>query len=43
MNIAVCKNMRLYKPAGKFDDQQQYKAIIESAIVSTPDGFTDNS
>ena len=26
----------LYKSAGQFDDQQQYKVIIEAAMVSTP-------
>ena len=34
---------KLYKSAGKCDDQQQYKGIIESEMVSTPKGFTDNS
>ena len=33
----------LYKQAGKFDDQQQFKDILEAAMVSTPEGFTDNS
>ena len=33
---------KLYKSSVKCDDQQQYKAIIESAMVSTPEGFTDN-
>ena len=35
-------NKKLYKYAGKFDDQHQYKAIIETAMVSTPELFTDN-
>ena len=34
---------KLYKQDGKYDDQQQFKDIIEAAMVSTPDGFTDNS
>ena len=34
---------KLYKHAGKFYEQQQFKDIIETAIVSTPEGFTDNS
>ena len=34
---------KLYKSAGKFDDQQQYKAIIEEEMVYTPVVFTDNS
>ena len=33
----------LYKQAGKCDDQQQFKDILESAMVYTPEGFTDNS
>ena len=33
----------LYKQAGKCDDQQQLKNILEAAMVSTPEGFTDNS
>ena len=33
----------LYKQAGKCDDQQQFKDIIEVAMVSTPEGFTDTS
>ena len=34
---------KLYKQAGKCDNQQQFKDIIEAAIVSTPEGFTDDS
>ena len=34
---------RLYKSARRYDDLQQYKAIIEAAITSTPMGFTENS
>ena len=34
---------KLYKQAGKCDDQQQFKDILEAAMVSTPEGFTDNS
>ena len=33
----------LYKQAGKFDDQKKFKDIIEAAIVSTPEVFTNNS
>ena len=33
----------LYKSSGKFDDHQQYKSIIGSEMVSTPEGFTYNS
>ena len=29
----------LYKYAGKHDNRQQYKAIIEAAMVSTPEGL----
>ena len=32
---------KLYKQAGKFDDQQQFKDILEDAMVSTPEVFTN--
>ena len=31
---------KLYKTAGKFEDQQKYKAIIEAALVSKTEGCT---
>ena len=34
---------KLYKQAGKCDDHQQFKDIIEAAMVYTPEGFTDNT
>ena len=34
---------KLYKQAGKCDNKQQFKDITEAAMVSTPEGFTDNS
>ena len=34
---------KLYKHAGKCDNQKQFKDIIESAMVSTPEGFNNNS
>ena len=34
---------KLYKQDGKCDNQQQFKDIIEAAMVSTPKGFTGNS
>ena len=34
---------KLCKYNGKYDDQQKYKAIFEAAMVSAPDGFTENS
>ena len=34
---------KLYKQAGKCDDQQQFKDILEADMGSTPKGFTDNS
>ena len=38
------KNIKkLYKSARKCDDQHQYKAIIEAAMVSTTGRFTENS
>ena len=33
---------KLYKQAGKCDGQQQLKDILEAAMVSTPEGFTEN-
>ena len=33
----------LYKQAGKCDDQQQFKDILEADMVSTPEVFTENS
>ena len=33
----------IYQHAGKFDDQQNIKDILEAAILSTPVGFTENS
>ena len=33
----------IYEHAGKCDDQQNLKDIIDSAILSTPEGVTDNS
>ena len=32
-----------YEHAGKCDDQQYLKDIIDAAILSTPEGVTDNS
>ena len=38
------KNIKkLYKYAGKCDDQQQYKVIIEAEMVSTHEEITENS
>ena len=34
---------KLYTSVVKYDDQHQYKAIIEAALVSTTDIFTDNN
>ena len=34
---------KVYQHAGKCDDQQNLKDIIDSAIISTPEGVTDNS
>ena len=37
------KNIKkLYKQAGKCDDQQQFKDILEAAMVSNPEGFTND-
>ena len=34
---------KIYQHAGKCDDQQSFKDIIDAAILSTPEGVTDNS
>ena len=34
---------KIYQHAGEFDDQQNIKVIIETAILSTPEEFTCNS
>ena len=33
----------IYQHAGKCDDQQNLKDIIDADIISTPEGVTDNS
>ena len=33
----------LYKTAGKFEDQQQYKLMSGAEMVSTTEGCTNNS
>ena len=42
-HIFMQKIKNLYKYSSKCDYQQKYKAIIEESMVSTPEGFTDNS
>ena len=38
------KNIKnIYQHAGKCDDQQNLKDILEAALLSTPEGLTDNS
>ena len=39
----ILKINNLYKHAGKCDNQQQFKDILEGVMVSTPEGFTKNS
>ena len=34
---------KIYQHAGKCDDQQNLRDIIDAAILSTPEGVTDNS
>ena len=34
---------KIYQHAGKCDDKQNLKDIIDSAILSTPEGVTDKS
>ena len=44
MNTNVLKTPKnIYKQYGKCDDQQQFKYILEAAMVSTPEGFTNDS
>ena len=33
----------IYQHAGKCDDKQNLKDILEASILYTPEGFTDNS
>ena len=33
----------IYQHTGKCDDQQNFKDIIDAAILYTPEGLTDNS
>ena len=42
MNTNVLKTFKK-KQAGKCDDQQKFKDILEAAMVSTPEVFIDNS
>ena len=41
-HICLENNKRLYKPSDKCDDQQKYKAILESELVSITKGSTEN-
>ena len=34
---------KMYEHAGKCDDQQNLKDIIDADIISTPEGVADNS
>ena len=44
LNTDVFKTSKqLYKHAGKCDDQEQLKDILEAFMVSTPEAFNDNS
>ena len=42
-HICINNTKKIYQHAGKCDDQQNLKDILEAAILSTPEGFTDNS
>ena len=42
-HICIENINKLYKYSGKCDYQQQYKAILEAEMVSTPEVLTDNS
>ena len=37
------QHQKRYQHAGKCDDQQKLKDIIDAAILSNPEGVTDNS
>ena len=37
------QHQKIYKHAGKCDYQKNLKDIIDAAILSTPEGVTDNS
>ena len=39
MNTNVLKTSKIYKKSGKFDDHQQFKYILETAMVYTPDYY----
>ena len=34
---------KIYQHAGKCDDQQNFKDILDAAMVLTPEGVTDDS
>ena len=34
---------KIYQHAGKCDDQQNLRDILDAAMVSTPEGVTDNN
>ena len=42
-HICLENILKLYKCAGKCDDQHQYKTIIESEMVSSPEEFSDKN
>ena len=42
-HICMSNIKNIYQHAGKCDDQQNLKDIQETAILSTQEGFTDNS
>ena len=41
----ICMNniKKIYQHAGKCNDEQNIKDIIDAAIISTPEGVTDRS
>ena len=43
MNTDVWKILKIYKSGGGCDYQQQCKYILDSVMVSTPEGITYNS
>ena len=42
-HICLEINNKLYKYNGKFNYQKQYKFILKALMISTTEGFNDNS
>ena len=42
-HICMNNNKNIYQHAGKCDEQQYFKDILEAALIYPPEGFPDNS